>query len=1143
MDTLSRVICDLHRDLKDIKASLPGHELGSDRGEKKGSLSSTWDLLNEKIYLAEKALKARAVEAIEAVDKKKTESSRESPGIPLNFNEARQKFNIPGPSRRQLRQPKPTQKSSGRVRRNRMAGPRRILPTVNRRNPFAEQPSIGERDLDDGLLKLLNKGFVPSNADLTPAFERGIPCIKSDQVPLYDPSMKNLLQIPQPTGIPVKLDLEIPTYCPPQTAPLRRQYHTHFSAYLPPIPSTAPSPYNTQMVSDERIFGDNVLVPYRPQGQGGSPSNREPFYEGSPTNQSSWPPSPSWNRGGTFYTEVVDDDGKTIPGSAEQQHQERSQSPPSSQHYFPGDLVIRYGSLFTDIVALRESFHRNWAQVQWMLARLGYLLREAPVAYVNTPKLVKLLARDGRVRRIKGYLVPDVTDMDLMQCMNNVEDIIRSCKHLVAGVRFLSKNRHKVAVTYISASWRMICMKRYFRVLKLRNLKARVIQMYWKLFKIKWKIKETIRSRQEDRQAHFRRLQISFAQGWDDIRGSRVEIHVCSLSIDELRRGSMDNYQARQIQLGRIFRAATSNNQIIYVAPQEMHEDLQDYFFKVLAFRGLHKPEAKIQFVVPENIPGKKFPPHLSLTYALMYSPRTLKRIRQLLKGQEHTAMLVFGSLITVAEMDLSVALGVPIYGCDPKKIDLLYTKSAHKRVLTMANIPIPIQATDIYDTTEMIAQLANLVYNNPNLSTWLIKIDDEIGSAGTGVLDVRPLNLRKEDEKTIQQILAKNLARRLRLPQGYKTYGAFTAQISTVGGIIQAMPEEVESYPSIHCKIDPNANVSVLGTSESLLTLSTEIISSFIPQTSVPQPSLDDIAYRVCRVLASKGVCGFVSIDCVVFKNPDYKENEPREDAPLMIGGETLGGETPKADSTGVMFTNLKSPSPELPDNAPIHRPDFEQLPPSRQQKILDCFQNAENEVDGADDFRGMVTSGVRNRNPKSLWVVDIDLGITEAMSMLWPFQFIGQVERSNQTGDYTLAPHAPTYVEGKPETRVALTVPMSLCPAMSTMNCQGVFQLLKSKAQSYDLWSNMGSILVHLDVYSELFSALSIAPTRELVSLKVVLLLRTLLTHGEPTRPETKELMVREVLAALLTMHRRLTREESSLKSNPSLAKNLRD
>lgn len=77
----------------------------------------------------------------------------------------------------------------GTRRPNKVFFPKRILPKNYRDDPFAEPPPITENDIKDGMLSLLNRGIIPRDVDLTPAFERGIPPLQNvckDILPKHD---------------------------------------------------------------------------------------------------------------------------------------------------------------------------------------------------------------------------------------------------------------------------------------------------------------------------------------------------------------------------------------------------------------------------------------------------------------------------------------------------------------------------------------------------------------------------------------------------------------------------------------------------------------------------------------------------------------------------------------------------------------------------------------------------------------------------------------------------------------------------------------------------------------------------------------------------------------------------------------------
>jgi len=49
-----------------------------------------------------------------------------------------------------------------------------------------DPPPITEEDIKKGMISLLNKGIIPKDVDLTPAFEKGAPPVMCKGVRFYD---------------------------------------------------------------------------------------------------------------------------------------------------------------------------------------------------------------------------------------------------------------------------------------------------------------------------------------------------------------------------------------------------------------------------------------------------------------------------------------------------------------------------------------------------------------------------------------------------------------------------------------------------------------------------------------------------------------------------------------------------------------------------------------------------------------------------------------------------------------------------------------------------------------------------------------------------------------------------------------------
>ena len=287
----------------------------------------------------------------------------------------------------------------------------------------------------------------------------------------------------------------------------------------------------------------------------------------------------------------------------------------------------------------------------------------------------------------------------------------------------------------------------------------------------------------------------------------------------------------------------------------------------------------RLHIITPEN--QSRLPEHLSLTKALLFSQRNLKRLAALVKGR--TAYIIPG-VVGKEELQLAGKLGLPLLGPDPSVSQHFASKSGAKRIFELADVVTPIGAYDMFEEAELLVVLSKFISDYPEYQKWLIKIDNESNGRGIAVVDVRRLRALEEHEdrqnitglrEKIYIELKDYLGKRVKIVNQnvYPDWAAYMQAFNEFGGIVEAVPADCVSSPVANIYIHPDGSVQVLSVQEQLLAPQYCGLGVIFPQTTVPHAAIRDASLSIGCVCYQKKIIGYASVEFVVFR----RNGQPR--------------------------------------------------------------------------------------------------------------------------------------------------------------------------------------------------------------------------------------------------------------------------
>ena len=388
---------------------------------------------------------------------------------------------------------------------------------------------------------------------------------------------------------------------------------------------------------------------------------------------------------------------------------------------------------------------------------------------------------------------------------------------------------------------------------------------------------------EEERYRRFDQLQARMPEVWQAIRLNHDDesvVVIPSITLDRAvaNSGSLTQaYEERFLFMLMLLRQPRLR--MIYVTSAPIAPEIIDYYLALLPGVIPSHARPRLALVAVNDLSGR------SLSEKLLARPRLLRRIAAMIPNTSRSHLVPYNT--TELERDVSLCLGIPMYGADPR-LAPLGSKTGCRRLFAEVGVRHPLGVEDLRTVDDMADAVVGMRAERPTMSSVIVKLNEGVSGAGNALVRLEGLPAPgSADERAgvRERLLA------MELESETTPLGVYLAKFEQDAGIVEERitGKEIVS-PSVQLRVLPGGDVELLSTHDQLLggASGQSYLGCSFPAAPQYARSITRQAADIGARLAEGGALGRFAVDFVVVRGDDDEWTPFAIELNLRKGGTT---------------------------------------------------------------------------------------------------------------------------------------------------------------------------------------------------------------------------------------------------------------